>query len=243
MVSIDAIVLGGGQGSRFSDKKTTLPKQFHLLDGKPVFVHALMRLESLGCIRNYIFAVPETFIETAHEQASKYLPEVIFKRLKIITGGNRRQDSSRLALLSLEGENSPERVLIHDACRPMLSEKLINTIREKLMDRSYGAWIPVVPVVETLKKISNDEVIETVDRNMVHRVQTPQIFEFTVLQSLMDRAKDQTQLNFTDDASLCEYYGIPVGSFPGDVRNIKLTFDFEMEIFRQILSEETKENA
>ncbi len=243
MVSIDAIVLGGGQGSRFSGKKTTLPKQFHILEGKPVFVHALLRLESLGCIRNFIFTVPESYIETAHELAAKHLPETIFKRLKIIPGGNRRQDSSRLALHTLEGENSPTRVLIHDACRPVLSETMLSTIREKLVDRSYGAWIPVVPVVETLKKIANSEVVETVDRNMVHRVQTPQIFEFTLLQSLMDRAKDQTQLNFTDDASLCEYYGIPVGSFPGDVRNIKLTFDFELEIFRQILSEENKENA
>lgn len=244
MVLIDAIVLGGGEGSRFSEKKTSLPKQFHLLDGTPIFTHSILRLESLGCIRNFILTVPESLMETALELALRHLPESIYNRLKIIPGGKRRQDSSRLALLSLEnGENCPTRVLIHDACRPLLSENLLKTIREKIFDRSYGAWIPVIPVVETLKKIENDEVIETVDRSAVHRVQTPQIFEFSLVQSLMDRAKDQTQLNFTDDASLCEYYGIPVGSFSGDVRNIKLTYDFELEIFRQILSEEKKEKA
>ena len=56
--------------------------------------------------------------------------------------------------------------------------------------------------------------------------------------SLAEKVKNQPDLNFTDDASLCEYYGIPVGSFEGDVRNIKLTYDFEMEALRRMLGEE-----
>lgn len=244
MVTIDAIVLGGGQGTRFSNHPSQLPKQFQVLDGKPIFVHTLERVEKLGCIRNYVLTAPSTHIELAHELLEKFVSEKIRSRVRIISGGERRQDSSRLALEALDlGENSPTRVLIHDACRPVLSQNFLSTLREKIFDRSYGAWIPVVPIVETLKKIENHEVKETVDRSAVHRVQTPQVFEFTVIRSLIDKSKEHSQLNFTDDASLCEYYGIPVGSFPGDVRNLKLTYDFEMETFRQILSEEKKEHA
>ncbi len=242
MVTIDAIVLGGGQGTRFSNGKNPLPKQFQTLDDKPIFIHTLLRLEKLGCIRNYLLTVPVDFIELAHDQIGKFLSEPLKSRIRVIPGGNRRQDSSRVALEALEsGDQSPARILIHDACRPVLSDAFLSSVKEKLFDRSYGAWIPVIPVVDTLKKIENHEVKETVDRNMVHRVQTPQVFEYALIRSLMDRANEQSQLNFTDDASLCEYYGIPVGSFPGDVRNLKLTYDFELETFRKILNEEKKE--
>jgi hypothetical protein len=95
----------------------------------------------------------------------------------------------------------------------------------------------VIPVVDTLKRVKDQQVVETVDRSLVHRVQTPQIFEFTLIRSLMDRIKDLAELNFTDDASLCEYYGIPVGVFKGDVRNIKLTYDFEIETLQGVLAE------
>ena len=109
---------------------------------------------------------------------------------------------------------------------------------------SFGAWIPVVPVVETLKRVEDHRVVETVDRSLVHRVQTPQIFEYTVIRSLMERIKEGSEPTFTDDASLCEYYGIPVGVFDGDVRNIKLTYDFEFEALRQMLgAAESKERA
>jgi 2-C-methyl-D-erythritol 4-phosphate cytidylyltransferase len=56
----------------------------------------------------------------------------------------------------------------------------------------------------------------------------------------MDRIRNVTELSFTDDASLCEYYGIPVGVFEGDVRNIKLTYDFELETLRQIVTDHRK---
>ena len=66
------------------------------------------------------------------------------------------------------------------------------------MDRSYGAWIPVVPVVDTLKKIENHQVIETIDREVIQRVQTPQIFEYELIRSLSQQVSAQTHLNFTD---------------------------------------------
>ncbi len=78
-------------------------------------------------------------------------------------------------------------------------------------------------------------VVETVDRGMVQRVQTPQVFEFTVIRSLVEKVKEAPELNFTDDASLCEYYGIPVGVFEGDVRNLKLTYGFELDTLRTML--------
>jgi 2-C-methyl-D-erythritol 4-phosphate cytidylyltransferase/2-C-methyl-D-erythritol 2,4-cyclodiphosphate synthase len=95
--------------------------------------------------------------------------------------------------------------------------------------------------VETLKRVEDQRVVETVDRGLVQRVQTPQVFEFTVIRSLVEKVKESPELNFTDDASLCEYYGIPVGVFDGDVRNIKLTYGFELDTLRSVLVETAKE--
>jgi 2-C-methyl-D-erythritol 4-phosphate cytidylyltransferase len=244
MLIQDAILLGGGVGTRFAEtigRDQTLPKQFHLLDDKPVFIHALNSLLGLGIFRQIIVTAPKYHLRLAEEQIEKYALNIARIPIRVIAGGNRRQDSSRLALESLEEIGpAPTRVLIHDACRPFLSETLLSSIQNCLRDRAYGAWVPVIPVVDTLKRVQNHQVVETVDRSIIQRVQTPQIFEYTVIRSLVERVKSFPELNFTDDASLCEYYGIPVGVFEGDVKNIKLTYDFEFETLRQIVAENKK---
>jgi 2-C-methyl-D-erythritol 4-phosphate cytidylyltransferase len=241
-LTIDAILLGAGLGRRFSDglssKEASVPKQFQLLNEVPVFIHPLLSLLSLGCFRQVIITVPKAYQSLAMEQVEKQVPILHRDKVRIVIGGERRQDSSRIALEAIEETHSlPDRVLIHDACRAYLSEELLQNIKNSLYDRSYGAWIPVVPVVDTLKRVENHQVVETIDRNIVHRVQTPQIFEYTVIRSLYEKLREAGDPDFTDDASLCEYYGIPVGAFPGDVRNIKLTYEFEKETLRFMLKE------
>lgn len=246
-LSIDAILLGAGLGKRFSDglsKEGSVPKQFQMLDNKPVFVYPMLSLISLGCFRQIIFTVPKAYQALAHEQILKFVPKEYQKMIRVVVGGERRQDSSRIALEAMEETHAlPDRVLIHDACRPFLSEELLNNIKNSLFDRSYGAWIPVVPVVDTLKRVENHQVVETIDRSIVHRVQTPQIFEYTVIRSLYEKLREAGDPDFTDDASLCEYYGIPVGAFPGDVRNIKLTYEFEKETLRFMLATDKNQCA
>ncbi len=242
MVTVDAILLGGGLGTRFAETsqnlKSELPKQFQLLGGVPVFVHCLQSFIDMGIFRQIVITSPKFHIRTAEDQILNHVRNPNRIKIRVIAGGERRQDSSRLALETLEeNQLSPTRVLIHDACRPYISEELASQIKSCLFDRAYGAWVPSIPVVDTLKKIKDQQVVETVDRSLVHRIQTPQIFEFTLIRSLMERIKDLTELNFTDDASLCEYYGIPVGVFKGDVRNIKLTYDFELETLQGVLAE------
>jgi 2-C-methyl-D-erythritol 4-phosphate cytidylyltransferase len=227
---VDAILLGAGRGERYSQTISSFPKQFQSLNGIPVFIHALRALENLGCIRKFILAVPASFLALAKEQVEEFAPE---SRVHITTGGVQRQDSSRISLEALE--NDTDRVLIHDACRPYLSELFLERVYEKIFDKSRAAWVPAVPVIETLKRVSQEEVVETVDRSTLVRVQTPQIFDFDVLRKLFEKAPDLR--NFTDDASICEYFGVPVGIFEGDIKNIKLTYEFEMQVLKMILAE------
>ena len=245
MQTMDAILLGGGSGSRFAssatDGKEELPKQFRLLGNAPVFIHAVRSFLAMDCFRQIVLAVPKRYVEIAQEQLDNYIQPQSRTVLRVVAGGDRRQDSSAIALEAVEELSPPPtRVLIHDACRPYLSRDFLARVRECLLDRSYGAWVPVVPVIETLKRVDGERVVETVDRQLIHRVQTPQIFEYTVIRSLAEKVKDSPELSFTDDASLCEYYGIPVGVFEGDVKNIKLTYQFELEALRLMLEEGKK---
>ncbi len=246
MVTVDAVLLGGGTGSRFSGplgrKDESPPKQFQVVGDAPVFVHCLRSLLSLGCFRQIVLAMPEEYVGLTEELLDKHIGKHPKTLIRVVAGGSRRQDSSYLALQALEELSPPPtRVLIHDACRPFLSQEFLDRVKSALYDRAYGAWVPVVPVVETLKRVEDHRVVETVDRGMVQRVQTPQVFEFTVIRSLVEKVKEAPELSFTDDASLCEYYGIPVGVFDGDVRNIKLTYGFELDTLRTMLMESSKE--
>lgn len=235
---IDAALLGGGIGKRFSEtnSKASLPKQFQPLTNTTVITHSLRALLDLDCFRQIIVAVPHTYIALTQEQIASSGLSISRTSIRVIAGGERRQDSSRLAVEAMGDLPPPTRALIHDACRPFLSKAFLQRIREHLENRAYGAWIPVIPVVDTLKKVEDQRVIETVDRSHVYRVQTPQIFEYTLIQSLLEKAKEEPTC-FTDDASICEYYGIPVGVFEGDVRNIKLTYDFEMDTLARFLEQ------
>lgn len=239
MLISDAVLLGGGVGKRYSDSQernlSSDPKQFQLLGGIPIFIHALKALEATGAFRTFVLVFPEAFLDDAESTIQTYLGESFHKRCRVVAGGMRRQDSSLLGLRALESQDPlPTRVIIHDACRPFLSSPFLERVAKALGDRSYGAWIPTVPVVETIKSVANKQVIETVDRSRLHRVQTPQVFEYGVLRSVFENLNGNATTNFTDDASICEYYGIPVGVFAGDERNIKLTYGFEMEMLRAL---------
>jgi len=246
MVTLDAVLLGGGTGNRFRGPlaKELPPKQFQMVGDAPVFIHCLRSLLSLNCFRQIVLAMPEEYVSLTEEFLDRHIGKHPKTLIRVVPGGVRRQDSSGIALEALEELSPPPtRVLIHDACRPFLSQDFLERVKAALYDRAYGAWVPVVPVVETLKRIEEQRVVETVDRGMVQRVQTPQVFEFTVIRSLVEKIKESPELNFTDDASLCEYYGIPVGAFEGDVRNIKLTYGFELDTLRSMLNEAIKEPA
>jgi 2-C-methyl-D-erythritol 4-phosphate cytidylyltransferase len=245
MVTLDAVLLGGGTGNRFSRgpnspdraRGTTPPKQFALVGDVPVFIHALRGLLALNDLRQVLITMPEPYLGLAEEYVMQHIPNKMNKTvIRIVAGGHRRQDSTHLALEALaELSPAPTRVLIHDACRPFLPREFMLRAKQHLLDRAYGAWIPVVPITETLKKVENQQVCQTLDRSEIFTVQTPQLFEYPLIRSLHDKVQQTPELLFTDDASICEYFGIPVGVFDGDPRNIKLTYPYELQVLRTMM--------
>jgi 2-C-methyl-D-erythritol 4-phosphate cytidylyltransferase/2-C-methyl-D-erythritol 2,4-cyclodiphosphate synthase len=138
-----------------------------------------------------------------------------------VSGGATRQ-ASVLAGLEAFAAAAPDFVLIHDAARPFASPALLARGFEAA--RASGAAIPALPVIDTVKQVDESgHVLRTIDRNTLRFVQTPQIFRFQPLLEAHRRARAQGKLDFSDDAALAEWAGLPVSTFEGEVTNIKLT--------------------
>ena len=202
-----AIVVGAGSGSRFGGDE---PKQYRRLGGRAVFRRALEALLAHHGVRGVLPVIGAGDI-ARFEAACGDLPT-----LAPVTGGASRSASVRRALDVLR-PRAPDRVLVHDAARPLLSAALVDRVLEGL--ERHAAVIPGLAVRDTLKRGRLPGVIEgTVDRAGLVAVQTPQGFAFDVL----DRAHAHAD-EATDDAGLVERLGVEVHLVAGDARNLKIT--------------------
>lgn len=245
MVLTDAILLGAGVGTRYVQsggaQSNQLPKQFHLLEGKPVFIWALQSLLEKLEIRCCVVVSSKECLAQTEQNIAEFCSPHFRSKIKIVAGGAKRQDSSRKGLEALQNLTPlPEKVLIHDACRPFIGREVLETIRNLVVSPDSVGWVPIIPVTETLKQVEKNQIVRTVDRSQVFRVQTPQVFHFKTLTECMHALESKTDLTFTDDASILEYFGKKVGTFPGDERNIKLTYEFESSLLKHYLTPETR---
>ncbi len=203
-----ALIVAAGRGRRFGD---ALPKQYQTLLGRPVLRHtvsAFLRHPAIGAVRVVIGA----------DDAELYREAVgDLGLLEPVRGGAERQDSVRLGLESLAAR-APERVLIHDAARPLVDGPVIDRALTAL-DTHDGA-IAAVPVTDTVKKTDGERIVETVDRTHLWRAQTPQAFRFAAILAAHRAAAGGS---LSDDAAVAERAGLAVGVSLGDEVNLKIT--------------------
>ncbi len=205
-----AIIVAAGRGERAGGLK-----QYRPLAGEPV----LRRVLRLFVAHPGIDAV-QPVIHPADEAEFRATAAGI-DCLPPVPGGATRQASVRAGLEALSREN-PTLVLVHDAARPLASRALLD--RALAAARESGAAIPVLPVNDTIKRVNAaGRVIETVAREELRAVQTPQAFAFAPLLDAHRRAAQEGRNDFTDDAALMEWAGVSVATFPGETGNLKLT--------------------
>ena len=210
--SVAAIVVAGGRGLRAGGD---LPKQYKALFGEPAIrpsLWAFARHPDIGRVQPVIHPDDGALFAIAAAQLP-LLPPVF--------GGATRQASVRAGLEAL-APSPPAVVLVHDAARPYVGKALIT--RAILAATESRAAIPALPVTDTVKRLdASGRICETIDRRALRTVQTPQAFEFTLLLDAHRRALATGRDDFSDDAALAEWAGIPVTIFAGEPANIKLT--------------------
>jgi 2-C-methyl-D-erythritol 4-phosphate cytidylyltransferase len=145
----------------------------------------------------------------------------------VVHGGVLRSDSVRCGLAAVPRD--AEIVVIHDAARPLAPADLFERVIEAVRSGADGA-VPALPVVDTVKRVDGDVVVETLDRDELVAVQTPQAFRGGVL-----RRAHRDEPDATDDAALVEQYGGKVVVVAGDTRAAKLTDVADLERLEGLL--------
>ena len=226
---IGAVIVAAGRGER-AGQSAQGPKQYRSIGGKAVIAHtieALKQDDRVGKIAVVIHADDADLLKAA---AGPLLDDRAFA----VMGGVTRQDSVRLGLEALAGCGI-DQVLIHDGVRPFVGPELLGRIIDAL-DGENGV-IAAMPVTDTLKRANADRIIaETVSRDGLFAAQTPQAFPFAAILAAHRKAAAQGLGQFTDDAALAEWAGIPVRLVEGSPENVKLTWSRDIAMADTLLS-------
>ena len=205
-----AIIVAGGSGSRM---KSDVPKQFLLLNGKPILQHTIERFLSVQLPIQVILVLParDQFIwQTLCDQHNFY------PAIQTVNGGTTRFQSVRNGLDSIQEADGL--VAVHDGVRPFVSSEIIQNSFETAA--RTGSAVTCVPVKDSVRVIGADGVSQAVDRSQYRLVQTPQTFQ---LKAFRQAFKSEEQPYFTDCASVMEFAGFPITLIEGSYENIKIT--------------------
>jgi 2-C-methyl-D-erythritol 4-phosphate cytidylyltransferase / 2-C-methyl-D-erythritol 2,4-cyclodiphosphate synthase len=224
--STAVILVAAGRGER-AGPSVEGPKQYRLIGGTPVIARTLQGF------RNYL---PDaTIVLVIHPDDEALLAKALHpiahltKDIIITHGGKTRQQSVLVGLKALQ-TLQPDYVMIHDAVRPFFDQSMLDRIIQAL-DQGADAVLPAMPVADTLKR-GNDSgfVGDTVSRTGLFAAQTPQSFTYAKILNAHEKAAGSGRGDFTDDAAIAEWAGLPVRLVEGTPDNVKLTVKRDIEM-------------
>jgi 2-C-methyl-D-erythritol 4-phosphate cytidylyltransferase / 2-C-methyl-D-erythritol 2,4-cyclodiphosphate synthase len=213
---IAAIIVAAGRGERAGDPHEG-PKQYRRIGGKAVLWHTIATFVAHPQVGTVVVAIHADDKNLYQEAAGEFEARVF-----VVTGGATRQASTWNALQALD-DDSADAVLVHDGVRPFVDAALISRVIAGL-DAHTGS-IPALAVSDTLKEAGPAGLVaRTVSRAGLFGAQTPQGFPFPAFHAAHARAAAEGRDDFTDDAAIAEWAGIPVRLVEGSPDNVKLTW-------------------
>ena len=215
------VIVAGGAGTRMNN---TVPKQFLLLNGKPVLYYTIKTFLQSYEDMQVILVLPEEHVAAGQEIIEAFFD---FNRIKVTIGGRTRFHSVQNGLKLIEEESI---VFVHDAVRCLLTADLITRCYDAALE--YGSAIPVIDSKDSVRLINGDDNI-AMERANIKLVQTPQTFLGKILLPAFNTGyKDK----FTDEATVVEAFGLKVHLLQGEEANIKITRSIDMLLAEKFLS-------
>lgn len=228
MTSVGALVVAAGRGERLGPGD---PKALRVLGGTPMLVHAVRALAAASRVDHVVVAAPPDAVTVTRQLLAG---EHGGASLVVVAGGAERPDSVRAALAALPDD--VDVVLVHDAARPLAPSDLADAVADAVA-AGCDAVVPVLPVVDTVKQVSGDKVVATVDRSTLRAVQTPQGFRRGVLEQAHREHRTGDGVEVTDDAGLVERIGRPVTVVPGHEDAFKVTRPVDLLLAEALLAD------
>jgi 2-C-methyl-D-erythritol 4-phosphate cytidylyltransferase len=223
-MQVFVILPAAGLGTRMAGPQ---PKQFLALDGVPILVHSLRAFAAVPRVTAIYVAVRKTEMERVQAQVTE---AGYAGRVKVVEGGEKRQESVAHALAALPAEDD-DIVLVHDAVRPLIDAATIERTIDAVIET--GAAIVGLPAVDTIKQVERTAhgalITATIPREFVVQAQTPQGFRFGLLKKAFAEAEADGFVG-TDEASLVERAGLSVAVVHGSQVNLKITQPGDLEL-------------
>ncbi len=214
---VAAVIVAAGSGTRFGGDG---PKQFIELGGKPVFLWSVDVFRHHPHIEQVVVSAPPDMVQELQASLAVAHCEAGATCL-VVGGGTTRQESVFNGLSALAQSNPPPtHVMVHDAARPFVTREILDRVLEQL--EKTDACTVAIPASDTVKRVVDGSIVETLKREELHLMQTPQAARFELLYRAHQDARAQ-QVNTTDDAAILEAAGIPVPVVLGSRFNIKIT--------------------
>lgn len=233
---IYAVILAGGSGARMGN--VDKPKQFLLLNGKPIIIHTIEKFCINPRFERIIVLCPRNWILHTKNLINKYLPD--YNRIDVVEGGKTRNETIMNAVSHIENTyvlDEDTVIVTHDSVRPFVTYRII----EENIDSAikYGACDTVVVASDTIVESKDGNIICNIpDRKQMYQGQTPQSFKAMKLREVFDSLTDEEKEILTDAAKILVIKGEPVHLVKGEVFNTKITYSYDLEVAEALIRRE-----
>ncbi|SKB42436.1 2-C-methyl-D-erythritol 4-phosphate cytidylyltransferase [Daejeonella lutea] len=216
-----AIIVGGGSGSRM---QSDIPKQFLLLNNRPVLMHTIEAFHSSAVSPAIILVLSKDFHQYWKDLCSVHkftIPHLL------ISGGQQRFHSVKNGLQAI---TEPGIVAVHDAVRPCISQKVIASAYKQAEE--VGNAVVAVKSRDSVRQVTDTGTV-SLNREEIYLIQTPQVFRSEILSKAYEQ---EYRSEFTDDASVVERSGVEIRLIEGDTKNLKITYPEDIQVAQAYLS-------
>jgi 2-C-methyl-D-erythritol 4-phosphate cytidylyltransferase len=218
------IIPASGSGIRFT---SNTPKQFIKIEGKELIAHTLERFNAVQKVDSIIISTQKKFFDKIIKIVFE---KNIVKVTKIVEGGERRMDSVYNALMNLNCKKN-DFIIIHDAVRPYVSKNLIERLIKET--KKSNSVIPGMLISDTVKRTDKKLIVKnTIPRENLYRVQTPQVFRYDILVKSFEKAYRENYMG-TDEAAIVENAGYKIKLIEGETENIKITVKEDLKSLKK----------
>lgn len=228
-------MLAGGSGTRV--KSADIPKQFIEIKGQPVIIHTLKNMLKVKRFDYIYIASREDYIGYLKEQVEKNIGEP--ERVRIIAGGKERMDSIRCVTDAIGRDNGigeDDVIVIHDAVRPFVTEKILNDSID--CAAKYGACVCGLPCADTILHSAGGEVVDDIPpRGELYCGQAPDSFGLKRFIEMQNALSEEQKKRITGTSQICTMNGQPIYIIEGDAINFKITTDSDLLMVKTLLGE------
>lgn len=227
-------MLAGGSGTRI--KSSVIPKQFIEINSQPIIIHTLKNMLKLNRFDFIYIACREDYIDYLQKQVEDNIADS--HKVKIIKGGKERMDTIRNVTTAIENDNGiseDDVIVIHDAVRPFVTQKILNDSIEYAT--KFGACVCGLPCADTILHSINGEIVDDIPlRSELYSGQAPDSFNLKRFIEMENALTEEQKLKITGTSQICTMNHQPIYIIEGDALNFKITTDSDLELARRLLS-------